>query len=139
MRLALCGWLLLAVLWCSCGGGSRPDQAAGGAPVTRLEELSGVHPRLLLTAAGADSLREQLSGSHAWLWERFLQDLPHTVDLSTRRVEVDDTRLDGDLAPQLAFAWLMTGEDSLLAIARHHLLRLTDPENLGAPRMTWLT
>jgi hypothetical protein len=46
------------------------------------------------------------------------------VAVSKREAPLDDARYDGDLVPELAFAWLMTGRRDLLDVARAQLLRL---------------
>ncbi len=75
-----------------------------------------VHPRLLLDSRRVESLRPALLTTHRFLWDRYLQDLPRMVAVSKREVPLDDVRYDGDLVPELAFAWLMTGRE---AAAQH--------------------
>ncbi len=99
----------------------------------RIENLKGIHPRLLLTKAKVKELRAALKTTHRPLWDRYLQDLPRMIGVSRRTRPLGDVRYDGDLAVELAFAWLMTGEDSLLQIAKEHVLRLTDPASWEAP------
>jgi hypothetical protein len=99
---------------------SGEDRAAGVSPV---------HPRLLLDAARVESLRPALETTHRFLWERYEQDLPRMVGVATRQVPLDDARYEGDLIPELAFAWLLTGRDDLLAVAKAQLLRVaTGPD-----------
>jgi acetyl esterase/lipase len=86
------------------------------------------HPRLLLDAARVAELRERLDTTHRFLWERYLQDLPHMVAVSKREAPLEDARYDGDLVPDLAFAWLMTGRPDLLDVAKAQLLRLSTDE-----------
>jgi hypothetical protein len=130
-------WLvpvLVSILLASvCGGCGKPGSTGSGASALPIDRLGGPHPRLLLTAEKQAYLRSRLDTSHKWLWERYLQDLPGKVAVSRRTVPIGDVRADGDLAADLAFAWLMTGSDSLLGIARTHLLRLTDDSQWNAP------
>jgi len=86
------------------------------------------HPRLLLDRARVAEVRERLATTHRSLWERYLQDLPHMVAVSKREAPLDDARYDGDLVPELAFAWLMTGRRDLLDVAKAQLLRLATDE-----------
>jgi Domain of unknown function (DUF4962)/Heparinase II/III-like protein len=101
-------------------------------PVARIDTLAGVHPRLLLDANRVAALRGALSTTHAFLWERYLQDLPHMVAVAKREVPLEDERYAGDLIPDLAFAWLMTGREDLLAAAKEHMLRLAADEAWGS-------
>jgi hypothetical protein len=93
-----------------------------------IEALTGVHPRLLLTQDEIESLRPRLLTTHRFLWERYQQDLPRMVAVSKRLAPLEDARYDGDLVPELAFAWLMTGDAELLQVARAQLARLTSGE-----------
>jgi len=86
------------------------------------------HPRLLLDTARVAELREHLDTTHRFLWERYLQDLPRMVAVSKREAPLEDVRYDGDLVPELAFAWLMTGRRDLLDVAKAQLLRLATDE-----------
>lgn len=95
---------------------------------TPIEALKDVHPRLLLDAARVQALRARLETTHRFLWERYRADLPHMIAVSKRHAPLDDARYDGDLVPELAFAWLMTGDPELLEVARAQLLRLTSGE-----------
>jgi hypothetical protein len=52
--------------------------------------------------------------------------------VSKREVPLDDVRYDGDLVPELAFAWLTTGRQDLLAVAKAHLLRLAADADWGS-------
>jgi len=87
------------------------------------------HPRLLLDPNRVAELRGRLETTHRFLWDRYLQDLPHMVAVSKRAAPLGDARYDGDLVPDLAFAWLMTGRDDLLAVAKAQLLRLAADED----------
>lgn len=86
------------------------------------------HPRLLLDPARVAELRAGLGTTHRFLWERYLQDLPRMVAVSKREAPLEDARYDGDLVPELAFAWLMTGRRDLLDIGKAQLLRLATDE-----------
>jgi hypothetical protein len=94
------------------------------------------HPRLLLDPARVAELRARLGTTHRFLWERHRQDLPRMVAVSKREAPLDDARYDGDLVPELAFAWLMTGRRDLLDVARAQLLRLA---TTWTPRATATT
>jgi acetyl esterase/lipase len=93
----------------------------------RLEAPSS-HHRLLLDPDRVAALRARLDTTHRFLWERHLQDLPHMVAVAKREAPLEDARYDGDLVPELAFAWLMTGREDLRDVARRHLLRLATDE-----------
>jgi acetyl esterase/lipase len=97
-----------------------------------LPAVSSGHPRLLLDAARVAELRGRLDTTHRFLWERYLQDLPRMVAVSKRETPLRDARYDGDLVPELAFAWLMTGRDDLLAVAKAQLVRLSTDEEWSA-------
>lgn len=105
--------------------------AAAGAPAP-IESLSGMHPRLLLNAEKVQALRSRLGATHRFLWERYQQDLPHMIAVSKRVAPLEDARYDGDLVPELAFAWLMSGDRELLEVARAQLFRLTSGESWDA-------
>ena len=97
-------------------------------PTPGPKRLRAGHPRLLLDAARVAELRERLDTTHRFLWERYLQDLPRMVAVSKREAPLEDARYDGDLVPELAFAWLMTGRQDLLDVAKAQLLRLATDE-----------
>lgn len=93
------------------------------------DRASRPHPRLLLDEQRVDALRPRLLTTHRFLWERYEQDLPRMVAVATRQVPLDDARYDGDLIPELAFAWLMTGREELRTVAKAQLLRVaTGPD-----------
>jgi acetyl esterase/lipase len=96
----------------------------GAAPPT----VRAGHPRLLLDPARVEQLRREVATTHRFLWERYEQDLPRMVAVSKREAPLGDARYDGDLVPELAFAWLMTGRDDLLATAKAQLLRVSTDE-----------
>jgi Domain of unknown function (DUF4962) len=130
-------WIMLTVIVClgalSCESGNKAqysDTRAAERPIDQLQEL---HPRLLLTESKLAELKPAIRTSHRWLWERYLQDLPSIVATARSSDPPDDVRQLGDMATELAFAWAMTGEDSLYTVARDHLLRLTDPATWDAP------
>lgn len=54
------------------------------------------------------------------------------VAVAKREVPIEDERYAGDLIPELAFAWLMTGRDDLLEVAKEHMLRLAGDEAWGS-------
>ena len=125
--------MLVCLAAAACGTNDNPPASGNTAAERRLESLAGTHPRLFLSPATVEQLRPALGTTHRWLWERFQQDLPRMVKISRREIPLEDVRYDGDLAAELAFAWLMTQEDSLLEIARQQVLRLTDPASWKAP------
>ncbi|HUU27744.1 MAG TPA: DUF4962 domain-containing protein [archaeon] len=97
-----------------------------------LSRYYGIHPRILLTSDEGSRLLPKLSSSHGWLWERFLEDLPDNL-AAAQELPEELGRGHADLASDLAFAWRMTGEDSLLQQAKDYLLALCrrkvwDPE-----------
>ena len=93
-------------------------------PGTLIKGQAG-HPRLLLDRQRMTTLREELSTSRKFLWERYQNDLPKMVGVATGRLPLKDTRYAGDLVPELAFSWLITGDSELLATAKAQLLKLT--------------
>jgi acetyl esterase/lipase len=111
-------------------GDGLADLAVGRAFDRAVAFLAGrlgaprAHPRLLLDPSRAAELRARLDTTHRFLWQRYLQDLPRMVAVSKREVPLEDARYDGDLVPELAFAWLMTGRADLLAAAKAQLSRL---------------
>ncbi len=84
------------------------------------------HPKLLLNREKQRQLKNALRTTHAFLWQRYLQDLPQMIGVAKGSIPLEDIRYAGDLVPELAFAWLMTGEPATLEIARIQLLKLTD-------------
>jgi hypothetical protein len=112
---------------------------AGASGALPIESLAGVHPRLLLTRDKVEALKPRLLTTHRFLWERYQQDVPHMVAVSRRTEPLEDARYDGDLVPELAFAWLMTGDSELLETARAQLKRLTSGEAWDANEdLAWL-
>jgi hypothetical protein len=102
---------------------------AGNTRVRPIDELAGVHPRLLLDSRRLETLRPALKTTHRFLWERYEQDLPRMLAVSARHLKVDDERYEGDLIPELAFAWLMTGREDLRTAATNQLMRIaTGPD-----------
>ncbi len=97
----------LLTLGCSCG-------------------LAAMHPHLLLTPEKLATLRTASQTTHHFLWERYLQDLPRMKAMARGERPVEDPRYQGDLVPELAFAWLMTNDRDNLELARKQLLKLTD-------------
>ncbi len=126
-------WAFLAVIVIlgaiSCGGSEKPESGDPAVSAGRpIDELRGVHPRILLTGERLVKTKAGLNSTHNWLWQRYQQDLGPMVEMARSNGKPGDARQSGDMAIDLAFAWAMTGEDSLLEVARHHLLRLTDPQ-----------
>jgi len=87
---------------------------------------AGTHPHLLLTPQRLEALRAASSTTHRFLWDRYLQDLPQMKGSARGEIPVEDPRYQGDLIPDLSFAWLMTGDRDTLNLARKQLLKLTD-------------
>jgi acetyl esterase/lipase len=90
------------------------------------------HPRLLLDPARVAAARAALATTHRFLWGRYLQDVPRMLAVARRETPVGDVRYEGDLVPDLAFAWLATGREDLLAAAKLQLLRLANDEAWGS-------
>jgi hypothetical protein len=131
-------WIIVTAVACviavSCNTGKKPQYTDTAGTVDRpIDQLKGLHPKLLLTESRSAELKPALHTTHRWLWERYQQDLPSMVATARSTDPPNDVRYLGDLATELAFAWRMTGEDSLYLIARDHLLRLTDPSSWKAP------
>lgn len=112
----------------SCGGPAK-DQTGGR------QALSNPHPRIILTPNVQKKLKSSLESSHKWLWERYLQDLPRKLEAgSVQELPENLNRGHANLAPDLCFAWLMTGDEAHFQAAKNHLLNLArskewDPEN----------
>ncbi|MBN2288145.1 MAG: DUF4962 domain-containing protein, partial [Candidatus Glassbacteria bacterium] len=68
-----------------------------------------------------------IEGSHKWLWERYLEDLPSKLS-AAGVIPQELNRGHGNLAADLAFAWRMTGQDSLFEQSRDYLLGLCNKE-----------
>ena len=102
--------------------------ACAAVSVPPVSSLPDQHGHLLLDSARVAGLRERLHPSHRFLWERYEQDLPRMVAVSKREAPLEDQRYAGDLVPELAFAWLMTGRRDLLEVAKAQLLRLCADE-----------
>jgi hypothetical protein len=108
------------------GGAARPEPQKG------LEQWRSIHPRLLLTQEKQKSLQTAIGSTHRFLWERYLQDLPRMKAVARGERPVGDLRYLGDLVPELAFTWLMTGDEADRQLAVSHLLSLTDKKRWGA-------
>jgi hypothetical protein len=118
-----CGAALLALAREPLARGEGAARTDSTAPAERKG-----HPRLLLDDGRVAALRERLGTTHRFLWERYEQDLPRMVAVAKREAPLEDARYDGDLVPELAFAWLVTGREDLLAVAKAQLLRLATDE-----------
>jgi len=122
--------MCLALSWgCSQDGGPGPLDSG---VYKSLKKTYRVHPRLLLTGQVQEKLSGEIQGSHKWLWNRYLEDLPGKLAMAAELPE-DLGRGHGNLASDLAFAWRATGRDSLFQQARDYLVRLCskkvwDPE-----------
>ncbi|MBN2289946.1 MAG: DUF4962 domain-containing protein [Candidatus Glassbacteria bacterium] len=121
----------LAVISCGREPGPEPPAAEAARP---LEKIKNTHPRLLLTGRKLETLRAGIETTHKWLWDRYLEDLPAKLERAAQPLPEELNRGHGDLAPDLCFAWLMTGDDSHFQAARDHLLKLArtkpwDPDN----------
>ncbi|MFC1544928.1 DUF4962 domain-containing protein [Gemmatimonadota bacterium] len=130
-RIILAVAVYLGTLACETGNVvQRSDITVAKRPI---DKLDGVHPRLLLTGTRLERVRTGLQTTHGWLWERYQQDLGPMVAMARSKEKPGDVRQLGDMATELAFAWVMTGDDSLYTVAKDHLLRLTDPATWNAP------
>jgi len=92
-----------------------------------LKKFYGIHPRLLLTGQKEERLRRVISTSHRWLWERYLEELPEKIARSGENID-QLNRGHGDLAFDLAFAWRITGSDSLFEQTKRYLFKLCELE-----------
>ena len=92
------------------------------------------HPYIPLDTKRIAELRSGLASTHSYLWNRYLQDLPYMLSVSKREIPLDDARYDGDLISELAFAWLMTGRDDILNIAKFQLLCLAREEKCATKK-----
>jgi Heparinase II/III-like protein len=93
--------------------------------------LERPHPRLLLDPPRIAALQPKLVTSHRFLWDRYLQDLPHMLAVARREAPLEDERYAGDLIAELAFAFLMTGRHELGDVATAQLLHLVTDEQWG--------
>ncbi|HLA41648.1 MAG TPA: DUF4962 domain-containing protein, partial [Candidatus Glassbacteria bacterium] len=123
LRYRIASYLAIALLAVSCGG---PQAPGGGKPFDRVSALGAAHPRLLITAEVRDNLRAGVTSTHKWLWERYLQDLPGRLESAARPIPENLNRGHGDLAPALAFTWLITGDGAQLQTAKMYLLKLAE-------------
>jgi len=92
-----------------------------------LKKVHGRHPRLLLTGKEEERLRQDISTSHQWLWDRYLDDLPEKIARAGQNID-QLNRGHGNLASDLAFAWRITGSDSLFEQTKKYLFKLCDKE-----------
>jgi len=107
----------------ACGGKSG-TVPLGTSQARPLDWAKNLHPRLLLTSGEQERLRGAITGSHKFLWERFLADLPARLEASRQPFGDEMNRGHGDLAPELCFAWAMTGSPEHFEAARDYALRL---------------
>lgn len=123
-------WMRARVLCAAVAALASASAAAASLP----ERLGArpAHPRLLLDPARVEAVRASLATTHRFLWDRYRQDLPRMVAIARRETPLDDVRYEGDLVPDLAFAWLVTGRADLLDAAKLPLLRLADDEAWGS-------
>ena len=123
-------FILAACLVIASCGKEGPEAGLSGR-----QALNNAHPRILLTPKVQERLRSDIQGSHKWLWERYLQDLPGKLEAGSVEALTEDLdRGHANLAPDLAFAYLMSGDKAHFQVARNHLLNLAlsqewDPEN----------
>ena len=92
-----------------------------------LKKFSGSHPRLLLSAEKEEKLRREISAGHQWLWQRYLEDLPEKIARAGENIDRPN-RGHGNLAADLAFAWRITGSDSLFEQTKKYLFDLCNKE-----------
>ena len=124
---------LLAGLLVACGRDTGPEPS--DADVQRpIETIGNFHPRLLLATEKLKTLRSAIETTHKWLWDRYLEDLPAKLERAAPPMPGELNRGHGDLAPDLCFAWLMTGDETHFQIAKNHLIKLAhtkpwDPAN----------
>ncbi len=117
--------LIIASLLALACGGHNGTVPMGTGQARALDWAKNLHPRLLLTKGEQERLRGVLDGSHKFLWERFLKELPARIEASKQPFGEELNRGHADLAPDLCFAWAMTGSPEHFTIARDYLLRLT--------------
>jgi len=78
-----------------------------------------IHPRLLLNPNRINEIRSSIGTTHAFFWNRYLQDLPRMVSVSKRELPLEEgARYEGDLTIEIAFAWLITGREDLRDIEK---------------------
>jgi len=92
-----------------------------------LKKTSGSHPRLLLSVEKEEKLRREISAGHQWLWQRYLEDLPEKIARAGENTDRPN-RGHGNLAADLAFAWRITGSDSLFEQTKKYLFDLCEKE-----------
>ena len=92
-----------------------------------LKKFSGSHPRLLLSVEKEEKLRREISAGHQWLWQRYLEDLPEKIARAGENIDRPN-RGHGNLAADLAFAWRITGSDSLFEQTKKYLFDLCNKE-----------
>jgi len=89
-------------------GGTRPE---------KLNDFVGIHPRLLLNQEKVDELKVKIAVAGSmhqkiWLKVKTLADGYMTKNPGNNPGNEDATRLDGDTIPNLAIAYLMTGNSA---------------------------
>ena len=127
--------LIIPLLCLALFSGCHQDGGPGPLDIgvyRSLKKTDRIHPRLLLTDRVVEKLSRDIEGSHKWLWERFLEDLPGKL-ASAGELPEELGRGHGNLAADLAFAWRVTGRDSLFQQASDYLFGLCrreewDPE-----------
>jgi hypothetical protein len=125
--------VLLTVLSC------HPFAALAMSTIQPPRSDSASHPRLLLNPGRIATLKSELVTSHKFLWERYQQDLPRMIGVAKGKLPLEDVRYAGDLVPELAFAWLMTGDTDLLATSKTQLLKLTSDSSWTSDEsLSWL-
>ena len=123
-------YILACLIVFSCG----KQVPAVKVSVRPIEDLKGLHPRLILTAEVQKNLKSRLTTTHQWLWDRYLQELPSKLASAKEPLGQELNRGHGDRAPDLCFAWMMTGDPAIYEVARNYLLALArgpewDPTN----------
>lgn len=118
--------IALAVLLALSCGEDKGTVGMGKRDARPIDWARNMHPRLLLTSGEQERLRSSLATTHKFLWDRYLQDLPGRLEAAGRPFGDDLNRGHAGIAPELAFAWAMTGSDEHYRAARDYLLRLAD-------------
>ena len=108
------------------------NQDGGQGPLDKdvyrnLKSTLRVHPRLLLTRDKIDSLKKDTQSSHKWLWKRFMEDLPE-ISSSTSKLKESIGRGEANRISDIAFAAVMTDNDSLVTIAKEYLYQMSQRE-----------
>ena len=129
--------------------GAEPKRPATPLPndatiQARLDKLKGVHPRLYLDAKRVAALREAVKTTHAPMWAKLQKEAERIMKSSPPAYRADNDagqewqRDVGNAMPNLAMAWLISGERRYLDAAKEWALASCGYETWGQGRQNGL-